>query len=197
MENNPHRPILLPIIGVVLLLFLVLIVYFFFQQKPLSKNNETINVTQTPQSVNTPEEKGSMILKTATPTIDNGAIITLTVIASSDNQNISGYDLALPFDATQVAYGKAESLIPDIDTQAREKNGKVYISGIKKLSVTKPVVLSNAPVLTITFTAQRKGKVVFTPEFLSGSTRESNIMSAESRPRDLLGKVEGVTVDVK
>lgn len=168
MENTTHTTntrIMLLILAL-LLLIASIIGYSVSQGIRSNQNGEgtrtkvvpTVIPTLIPYPVN-----GSFILKerTGLTTAKLGAPFTIDLIATSNTDSVAGYDVILSYDKTAFQRQSIENRGDMFRIFTYERGDHVSISATKNLQVTELVLFENTPILSFTFTAQKKGTYLF------------------------------------
>ena len=119
MENNKKILMIGIIAGIVIFSFLVSLSRLVFQKshKPTSTNSTNSNQLQptaTPTLIPHPV-LGSMTIqnKTGTKRLLNDKEFSVIISATSEGENIVGYDAILSFDKNAFTYVKTTSLLPE------------------------------------------------------------------------------------
>jgi hypothetical protein len=202
-EVNQNKPMVY-IIPVVIIVLLAGVIIFINRQSRLQTEKEGVNTQEelklqpTTESVVKTAEKGTLTLSVKEPKtfFSVGDTVTLVVTANSDGKPITGYDVVIPFDSTIVSYKGSTSLKTEYQIFGNAKNGKAYITGIKQLSVTEPIVFTTIPITEITFSLIKSGTITFTPEFSASSNKtDSNLITDTTA--EVLGSTKGVRIVVK
>jgi len=143
------------------------------------------------------DEKGvfSLATKDGKNTYRVGEVITIVVIADSNNKSITGYDVVLPYEASTLTYKGNTNLDARYQVFGSGKNGNVYITGVKKLSISEPVVFAKIPLVEINFMAQKVGTVVLTPKAAPQSKTDSNLIDDQNE--EVLGKTVPLTIEIQ
>ncbi|QQG44208.1 MAG: hypothetical protein HYW86_05110 [Candidatus Roizmanbacteria bacterium] len=202
MENQTEtkKPFPIVIIFPILLVILLIAVAFFIYKKNLVKNEGAVSTSIAPSvAPSIALVKGSLTLlpNPSKKPLVAGETIYLNVSADSSNSSITGYDVVVKYDPSVVSYVSQKNLLSDFQVFAQNDNGKLSLTGIKKISVTSTVTFQNTVISELTFKALKSGKASFEIEFLPGSKKDSNLI--DDKNNDVLGTVNGVeiTVDVK
>jgi hypothetical protein len=194
VEQSNHKVLAIAVIGFVLLAFVFLVMYLRSMGGAAAPQQ---NNTKTATSPTVALGKGKMHLKATQTSFKVGEPVIVTVYADSDNNSVAGFDAVIQFDPALVSYISAKSLVADFQAPiARKDERKVTVFSFKKLDSEKPVVLSDTPVVELTFKAMKAGSAPFTFEFTPPSTKDTNLMDEQKRPNDLLGSVEGTNVTI-
>ncbi|HLC94731.1 MAG TPA: cohesin domain-containing protein [Patescibacteria group bacterium] len=134
-----------------------------------------------------------------------GDTVTLRFIAHSAGDTVTGYDAVVRYDTDKMRFVKAASVNDDFQLFAdkNQPSAPLFITGVKKLASTTPVVFSDTVIAELTFTVVKgagagagegSGFVTFNLDFIPGGTKDSNLINEKTQ--DILGRVEGVVIQV-
>lgn len=142
-------------------------------------------------------EKGTFTLssKEQKTSYSVGETITIVVTADSNNKPITGYDVVLPYEESVLTYKGNSSLDARYQVFGNVKNGNVYITGVKKLSINEPVVFIATPLVEIHFLTEKAGSVTFAPSIVPQSKSDSNLIDDQNK--EVLGKAVPLTIEIR
>lgn len=188
-----HKKMLYLLIVLLLLGFAVLLLIL---RSFKVATTDRASVTPSAGSVTSPKN-GKLVLqsKSGKTSFKVGELIVLTVLASSDNKNIAGYDVLLNYKEGVDFYNHL-SLIDSFQAIPKNLQNTLSITGFKTPGSQRTFVFNNSPIVDVSFLSKKTGTYQFTLEYVSNSTRESNLMTEESKTQDILGSVENLTVTV-
>lgn len=142
---------------IIALLVLIAVTGFLLYLKG-SQKRVTTTEGITPSVVPTERPATGMFELTASetePTV--GQPTKVTVRASSDGKDVVGYDVILPLSPTEIKDVSVKSLVPDFQIFTNENEDYLAVTGIKGLTSKNVNVLSETPLIEITFTPLKAG----------------------------------------
>ncbi len=179
------------IVAVVVVVFLIIGATIVKEFK--SPGAQKPPATPTPTAV---VRRGTMSLatKAGAAGATNGALITIEVRGDSVGEDIVGLDALVSYNAAKVDYVSAQSAIPTFRVYPASRAGMVSITSVKNLQAAGTTILSNSPVLTLTFRAKAQGSAQFDlmTEREKETTKMINVANVQLRPT-----VTGVAVEIK
>lgn len=81
----------------------------------------------------------------------------VTVVANSEGKDVVGYDVILPLSPAEISNVSVKSLVPDFQIFTNESEEYLAVTGIKGLTSKNVNVLSETPLIEITFTPLKAG----------------------------------------
>ncbi len=156
------RRIYLYIFIVTFLLFFVFIVLYFSKVQPNPEEQTTGQQVQAPalQIV----KKGNLVLSVKNNDLNQvqlGQTFNLSVVASSEDSSIVGFDVLLSYNQDAFTIGKATTPLQSFQLFSSERGNHQSFTGA--LSVNgKAAAFTNTQILTVPFTPKQKGKYTFT-----------------------------------
>lgn len=203
MQENYHgRLFITALLSIIFVLVVVAIGISFFLMKKQA-NLETASTTTTNEVANNTEEqipqnpyKGTLFLHTPgdQTNFSVGETVEIDVYADSDGHDIVGYDLDLTL-PEGVEFVSATSILDTFTSYTSSKQGQEYITVVKALGATEPIVFQDEPVLTVTVRLTQPGVMQIQPVYIPGSISNSSLM--DSKTVNVLGSVQGVTLNVQ
>lgn len=124
--------------------------------------------------------------------VEMGQEFQITIVIDSMGENVEGYDVLFPA-PKNAQFISIKSTLSDFDIVETVDKYGIYITGSKKLTVTKDTVFNSSAVAQITFKALSNDVIDFTPISKPGDTRDSNIFNKENK--EILKTVSGVTIN--
>lgn len=191
-QPNQNKTILTMVVFLAFLIVIFIVIGLFSKKNP--KLTETGNNLSPTQTIT---EKGSLILKTK----DNktsyslNETITLVVYADSNQKPITGYDVVLNYDQGLALYKGKTNLEERYQVFDQAKANKIFLTGVKNPIIKDLIVLTNTPIVELSFQPQKAGNINFNLDFQPGSKTDSNLI--DNANQEVLGKAEGLTLTVK
>lgn len=141
-------------------------------------------------------KKGKFAATTSSSSPQVGQIVVVTVIASSSNENILGYDVAMQY-GDSVKYVSSESLLTDFDIFASDypDEGKLLLTGAKKLTAQDPTPFAKTPIVSLRFQTLKRGATDLKFLLKENDKTESNMFGMQNV--DILGRADDVHLDIK
>ena len=177
MDNTTHTPhtrLMLFILAFVLL-FASIVGYVVSQRmanNPQGATSSPISLRlrsgqanlQSPKPTLIPYPKqGTFTLKerSGATSVKIGSNVIIDVLATSSVKSVMGYDAIISYDETVFNRQSVESKLPSFQIFTYNRGSHVSISATKNISANEPVVFSNTPILSLVFTANKKGTYTF------------------------------------
>jgi len=123
-----------------------------------------------------------------------GQDVRVTVVASSVQQKITGFDTVLTYDPGAVSVVSVENGVPDYRIFSQKKTGTYTVSGIPSTQETPLHEFADTPILTFLVQPLKAGKTELALAYVDGSKADSNLISDANA--DILVRVEGTTLIV-
>lgn len=147
-------------------IILVIVVIMGFAIMKMNRSNipTQTGVTLQNQVKNIPvlvPTRGYFKLQTPTNPI-KGNPLTIQVLADSDKEDISGFDLLVSYDQTAFNYVSAVSVDSDFKAYAVKRDTHISITSVKSLQSKNPTIFQATPALSITFIPLKSGTFTFT-----------------------------------
>ncbi len=115
--------------------------------------------------------KGFLSLTTATGEATLNSNVEFEIIADSEGENISAFDVILRFDPLAFDFIKATSLDPVFQIYPYKKDNRLSLTAVKTSQGFTPSIFADKPVIKITFKAKKVGEFPFA--ILSSFDKES------------------------
>ncbi len=141
-------------------------------------------------------KKGRFVAKVSNKYPQVGQDIVVTVVANSSRENILGYDIAMQYPGS-VDYISSDTLLTDFDIYAADypEEGKILLTGAKKLTSQDPTPFADTPIATLRFRASQRGPVDIIFLIKENDKTESNMFGMQNV--DILGKAQDVHIEVQ
>lgn len=194
-EKNGNGLFYLASFSLVFLGFIVFVFTLMLKNKPRVAPPGQLTDQRKTATPSLAKRRGFLTLKTkdSKTSYERKDAITLTVFADSVGENISGFDLVLNYPAGIVSYSEKKNLeAGDFDLFGGAKNGKLVLTGVKKLNAQKPSVFQETPLVELMFKPVSTGKAVFTFEAVPDSKKDSNLITDTNE--DVLGQTASVEI---
>lgn len=155
-SNSVYRFIL--ILVFIIFVFLLFFLYQTRKKAGQQKNSETIVPTQTVTNL------GSFSFQ-LTSGLDGPAegklneIISLEVMAASEQKSIVGYDVIVSFSPDEAEIVSAESLLPDFKLYQTKNSDHYILTGTKIPESKESTVLVNDPILRLQVKPKKIGEI--------------------------------------
>lgn len=190
-----HKRFYMVIFSLLTVFFVLLIMAVFVLKKEQKEKVELTTIfTEQGEITQAAQETASFKLSTkeGETNYQVGELVTLLVAADSKGASITGYDVILNFDPKMVSFVEVKGRLDEFQVFSSTKDGKVFVSAIKKLNAKQESVFSETQLIGVNFKTTDTGEVNFTFDFIEGATNESNLIDEKSQ--DVLRQVEGMKV---
>ena len=181
--KSSKQPVNFPFL--ILLIFGSIIFGFFLVKAkilPLEGGKDKI----TP-SASVSAKKATLALKTA----DNNTIITssqetipLLVVADSDSEPINQFNIVVSYDKNTTQLENYKPLLADFDYAVQKEDGKIKVSGTKKLSASQPAIFKETQLAQLTFKKAEgvtsSGSATFSFNILTSPSGGSKLVDAKN-----------------
>ncbi len=164
-----------------LLFFVFVVIYFSSVQQPPSTGEQPAGPQVTKTRALKVEQKGSMTLLLKNNKLNQvqmGQTFQLSVVATSDNSNIVGFDVLLFFDQGAFTLGKATTPVQSFQLFSAKRGDHQSFTAVLSPS-GGAVNLQQTEILTVPFTPNQKGKYTFTILPKSGN-EQTKLVEAET-----------------
>ena len=181
----------------VILGFLAFIVLLFVFYLTMVKKSSTVKTTTTkivPTMVVT-KYKGFLELTPAKTDYKIGEMITVKVLASSDSQSISGFDLVVNYDPTKIKYMSNSLLDKDFQAIVKDKKGVLKITAYKINDNAKNKVFDKTDLVDLNFAAIKASTANLSLMFAKNQTNDTNLLNDQNE--DVLTRVTSTAVSIK
>ena len=162
-------------------------------KKEESATSSTIKQEQIPTEVPT-QGSFSLVLANRTTSANVGQEVQVDLIADSNENNISGYDLALAYDPLAFDFVKATSNLVDFKIYTYKKNNYLSLLGTKSLSSQVPSVFTQTKIISLFFKPVESGSYVFS---LKPSIEVDKTDLVTDKTEILNPALNELTIDVK
>lgn len=140
------------------------------------------------------QKKGILSLSVNTTSVTIGTPITITLLGSSSNEQIVGYDAYINYDKSRLTYTGGDTQINDFIVIKRNATNGIHITGVQKPTSTAVHTFSNTPLFEMKFAAKRPGNTTIRIFYTYGATNRSTLVTNESK--NILGEVKPVTITI-
>lgn len=196
-QTKGHKLIYMIVIVFALLFFIWLIFYLGSRSKTSNLKGGISSIITSYPTAPIVLGNGKIYLKTkdGKNIYTTSEQINLVVYASSDEKSITGYDIVINYDPKKVKFISNNNLLSNFQIFPYDGKGKVMLTGIKKISSNVSSSFADTILGEIVFQPLASGNISFLPEFIPGSKKDSNLIDSENK--EVLGKVEGVSITIK
>lgn len=180
-------------LGVIIAIGFVFLAYRRLDGLTFAPLGDLIQPTKAPEDV-TRTDGGSLRLEyeQGHSVFAVGEDMTVILYANSVGQNVSGYDALLTYDATQLEFVSAESLVDSFNIFTNTDNDPVLVSGVRDFDNEATFIFDETPVAVLTFRALSEGAHPIDFSYVEDDTRDSNLVSMQTE--DILSSVQGITL---
>lgn len=165
MENNQNKNMFFTYLLVVFLaIFVGTGIFLVFNNKnSVPKDEETAKDTAIKQEQTVVPTQGSLslVLANGSTSVTVNSEVQVDLIADSNENNISGYDLALSYDPLAFDFVKATSNLTDFKIYTYKKNNYLSVLGIKSLQSQIPSVFTQSKIASLFFKPVKAGSYNF------------------------------------
>ncbi|MDO8497040.1 MAG: cohesin domain-containing protein [bacterium] len=176
------------VLGIVLVVFFFITLgigsFFRFQSSPRTSST-------TPSQSPSPTVVASLQLESGKEILEVGNTTDVGVVGKSD-KSITGYDAVIIYDPSQVEFVDASSSSNSFDFYKEQKDGRLILTGIQKLSIATPTLLHDQVVAHVRFKIKKVGTSFLSLEYIPGSKKDSNLIDTQSH--DVLTSVKGTQI---
>lgn len=151
MEENSNKKIYLIVLLIIFFIFLITGLLLLFVEKPTTKLQENNQIKK--QTISLEELKGSLLIQPEKK-YSLGEFY-VDIIANSNQENVTAYDVLLDYDHQGLEFLKAESLDKNFDVYAKE-NELIFLTIAKKTN--EITVFNNQPVVRVYLKALKTGQ---------------------------------------
>lgn len=168
MENIPHTKytrIMLLILAFILLTASV-VGFLVSRQLQSNQNSGSTQVYIVPSVVPTLipyPTQGTFVIREqkGSQSVSLGQPFTLDIYATSSKDTVAGYDVIFTYDKSVFERQSVQNKMSSFRIFTFDRAKHLSISATKNLSVTEPIRFTDTPLLSITFTAKKKGTYNF------------------------------------
>lgn len=142
------------------------------------KKNTNPSTTPTlHRSIESP--KNRLTMSTNQQVVTVGTTFTVSIVADTQNQFVSGYDAVVGYDPKIATYVSTTNVDPNFSVYEKASDTSVAVTGVKK-SPSTHAQFRGEPIVTLTFRARAVGNTGIVISYVPGSTLQSNIYNEKT-----------------
>jgi len=163
---KPIKKIIIALVMIVIFFLTITITFVLLKNKTRSQREKfsPIPTTQVLSPTNTPTPKikkiGAISLSATKQAVSltKGEKITVLAKLNSEGRDVVGFDIILKFDQKSLTLDRVKSLLPSFSLFKRAVSTGEVITGAKKVSQKRKIILNNDPLVRLVFTPKREGQ---------------------------------------
>lgn len=153
MENNNNKNIIL--IYFLVIFFAVSVgsgIFLVMNNKKNTTDEQAVSTEMSKSYINLKNDLASNLLSSP---------VNLTIVANSNSENITAFDILVSYDQLSFDFIKAESLDPNFKLYSHKNDNSITLTVVKTGSGTTPSVFNNAEIINLVFRAKKTGQFTF------------------------------------
>ncbi len=159
-QTNANNRIYIYLLAAFFVVFIATGVFLLISNKPTaSQGAQTATLKEQPITLPTAvPTRGFVNLSEAS---QSAGIVTFNVVADSDGENISAYDVQIGYDPLAFDFQSAVSIDPSFQIYPFHKDKLLTLTAVKATQDQSPSIFTNKPVIKLNFRSKKTGSYSF------------------------------------
>ncbi|MCL4364668.1 cohesin domain-containing protein [Patescibacteria group bacterium] len=161
-QTNAGNRIYIYLLAAFFVVFIATGLFLLITNKPANPSQSaqtTATLKEQPTSLPTVAPKrGFVNLSEAT---ESAGIVTFNVVADSDGENVSAYDIQIGYDPLAFDFQSAVSIDPSFQVYPFHKDKLLTLTAVKATQDQTPSIFTNKPVIKLNFKSKKSGNYTF------------------------------------
>lgn len=192
MEEKKHFYVTITL-GFLVFIIMLVVVYLTVVKK--NSVVQTLPVANTQAQEEVTKYKGYFQLSPVKAEYKLGELIIVQVLANSDNQSVSGFDLVVTYNPTKLKYMSNEVLDKDFQAITKNNKGILKITAYKTTSDVGGKVFADKALVSLNFAPITTGEASISLMFAKNQTNETNLLNDQNE--DVLTIIKSANITIK